>query len=68
METAAAPGVEQEVEVWCESTRRWVRGFRLVRAQDGTARLRRGSDGMLLPATFSDQMIRPVAARTWSTR
>lgn len=56
------PVDEQElppVDVWCRSTTRWVPGFRIHRVEaDGTVRVQRESDGMVLPEPFPRESLR----------
>lgn len=48
-----------EVDVWCRSTSRWVPGFRIHHVEaDGMVRVRRESDGMVLPEPFPRDALR----------
>jgi len=56
------------VDVWCRSTSRWVPGFRVHRVEpDGTVRVRRESDGMVLPEPFPRDALRLPATLLDST-
>jgi hypothetical protein len=54
-----APGTR--VEVHCRYDQRWAAGFEVVAADSAGYRLRRLSDGVELPATFSDGDVRAEA-------
>lgn len=64
-DTALAPGTTVEVRSRLES-RRWSRGFEVVEVVDGGYRLRRLSDGALMPVTFAADDVRSERRRgTW---
>ncbi len=52
------PGAD--VEVRCRFDSRWARGFEIASIEDDTYRLRRRSDGSVLPATFAPNDVRPL--------
>lgn len=47
------------VEVWNAFDDRWARGFEIVDVANDGVRLRRQSDGAVLPATFGFDTTRP---------
>jgi hypothetical protein len=51
------PGVD--VEVRCRFDDHWARGFEIASVEDDSYRLRRRSDGSVLPATFRPGDLRP---------
>lgn len=55
--TTFEPGTP--VEVQSSFDRRWSRGFTVETADDHGYRLRRISDGSVLPAAFSPDVVRP---------
>ena len=60
-----APGTTVEVRSRLES-RRWSRGFEIAEAVDGGYRLRRLSDGSLMPVIFAADDVRTERRRgTW---
>jgi hypothetical protein len=51
-----------ELEVWCASTRRWVRGFWFDGLEaDGSVRIRRGIDLHVIPGSFPATKVRRAA-------
>jgi hypothetical protein len=46
------------VEVWCQFDRRWARGFAVEASAPGAYRVRRISDGTILPAWFPADRVR----------
>jgi hypothetical protein len=53
------PGAD--VEVRCRFDNHWARGFEIAAIENEAYRLRRRSDGAVLPATFGPRDIRPRA-------
>jgi len=52
-------GTGTDVEVHCRFDQRWTRGFTVVDVTDEGYRLRRQSDGSVLPAWFPRDQLRP---------
>ncbi|MBS1838613.1 MAG: hypothetical protein JST64_13055 [Actinobacteria bacterium] len=52
-------GVGTVVEVHCRFDQRWTTGFTVVEVADDGYRLRRTSDGAVLPAWFPREQVRP---------
>ncbi len=55
--------VGEAVEVLSNFDHRWTHGFSVAVVEKAMVKLRRGSDGRVLPAWFPAAMIRPVAMR-----
>ncbi len=53
-------GAGTTVEVHCRFDDRWTTGFTVVEAAEAGYRLRRTSDGAVLPAWFPPEQIRPL--------
>ena len=53
------PGVGERVEVATRFTGSWSRGFVIAQVEDHAYRLRRLSDGQLLPIAFAAHELRP---------
>jgi hypothetical protein len=51
---------ERDVELWCPSLDRWVRGFSVVRRDGPNLVIRRRSDRALLPVPFVESDVRPI--------
>jgi hypothetical protein len=49
----------ERVEVWCTYTGGWAPGFEIVGVEAGTYRLRRRSDGVVLPGLTGAADLRP---------
>ena len=54
--------IGEEVEVHVRYTDTWATGFQVADVVEGGCRLRRRSDGALLPVVTSDDDLRPCAA------
>lgn len=52
-------GTGTDVEVHCRFDQQWTRGFTVVDVTDEGYRLRRRSDGSVLPAWFPREQLRP---------
>lgn len=59
MRVGAALPDGTDVEVWCRSYDTWVTGFAVIDTTPDGCRVRRHSDGAVLPALFSPQDVRP---------
>jgi hypothetical protein len=54
----AAYGSGRPVDVWCPSTADWAHGFVVESTTAGGIRVRRVSDGVVLPAVFDPANVR----------
>ena len=54
------PGPGQAIDVWSPSNRDWAHGFVLAATTDEGVRVRRLSDGSVLPALFDPGDVRPA--------
>jgi len=66
--TAPLLGPGARVEVRTRLDGQWAKGFEVVGVEDGAYRIRRLSDGGVLPVTFSPDDVRPQRERrrgTW---
>jgi hypothetical protein len=55
--------VGEPVEVLSSFNRRWTHGFSVAVVDEAMVKLRRGSDGRILPAWFPAAVIRPEVLR-----
>lgn len=55
--------VGEAVEVLSNFDHRWTHGFSIAVVDRAMVKLRRGSDGRILPAWFPAAMIRPISLR-----
>ena len=63
--TSGAPiGAGTTVEVHCRFDQRWTTGFTVVDVSDLGYRIRRTSDGSVLPAWFPREQLRPLRRRS----